>query len=136
MIFVTQDIKQDPRKRWALPDEVFFAAGACHILAFAFLERFPNKNFSPFWIKPLDGHRGNHIFVTDKNVVFDYEGFTPFNQFIEKTEKQMRTMFYDWKYELVSLPKKCTRFRGSIKDLRWTLAKRARSVSSQCSPEG
>ena len=45
MIFVTQEIKQNPEKRWALPDEVFFAAGACHILAFSFLEKYSEKNF-------------------------------------------------------------------------------------------
>jgi hypothetical protein len=29
----TPGAKRDPEKQWALPDRVFFAAGACHILA-------------------------------------------------------------------------------------------------------
>jgi hypothetical protein len=29
--------KHDPGQRWALPDRVFFACGACHILVFAFV---------------------------------------------------------------------------------------------------
>ena len=31
--------KSDAVMRWALPDRVFFACGACHILAYAFLRR-------------------------------------------------------------------------------------------------
>ena len=31
--------KKDPQMRWALPDRVFFACGACHILAYAFMAR-------------------------------------------------------------------------------------------------
>jgi hypothetical protein len=37
----TPGAKRDPAKRWAFPDRVFFAAGACHMLAYAFLERYP-----------------------------------------------------------------------------------------------
>ena len=32
--------KRDPQLRWELPDPVFFACGACHILSYAFLERY------------------------------------------------------------------------------------------------
>lgn len=106
MIFVTQEIKQDPEKRWALPDEVFFAAGACHILAFAFLEKYPDLEFQAKWIKPLNGHRGNHIFVTNNELAFDYNGFTTIDNFIENTEGQMRSIFYNWNYELINLPKR------------------------------
>jgi hypothetical protein len=31
--------KSNAEMRWALPDRVFFACGACHILAYAFLQR-------------------------------------------------------------------------------------------------
>src|SRR5262249_51250149 len=37
----TKCAKRDPIKRWALPDRVFFACGACHILAYAFLRTYP-----------------------------------------------------------------------------------------------
>jgi hypothetical protein len=41
MYIIDQSIKNNAAQRWALPDCVFFffACGACHILAFAFLER-------------------------------------------------------------------------------------------------
>jgi hypothetical protein len=38
----TKGAKRDPIKRWALPDRVFFACGACHILAYAFLRAYPD----------------------------------------------------------------------------------------------
>ena len=39
MYRVEAGVKGDPARRWALPDRVFFACGACHVLASAFLER-------------------------------------------------------------------------------------------------
>jgi hypothetical protein len=48
-------IKQNPEKRWALPDRVFFACGACHILAYAFLRRFPDRDFRAVWIQAGPG---------------------------------------------------------------------------------
>ncbi|MCA3613287.1 MAG: hypothetical protein IOC52_01850 [Methylobacterium sp.] len=57
MVYIrrTPGPKHDQTIRWNLPDRVFFAAGACPILAYAFLERFPRSGARPFWIKPLDG---------------------------------------------------------------------------------
>jgi hypothetical protein len=70
-------IKQNPEKRWALPDRVFFACGACHILAYAFLQHFPDRGFRALWIKPAPGFTGNHIVVTsDDGAAFDYHGFS------------------------------------------------------------
>jgi hypothetical protein len=37
-ILANGSVKQDPVRRWSLPDRVFFACGACHILAYAFLK--------------------------------------------------------------------------------------------------
>lgn len=50
--------KQDPARRWSLPDRVFFACGACHILAYAFLKAYPRSGFAPLWIKPSKGGHG------------------------------------------------------------------------------
>ena len=104
MIFVTDETKRDPAKRWSLPDEVFFAAGGCHILAYAFLKKYTDRNFKAIWIKPALGYRGNHIFVTDGKVVFDFEGTCSYENYIEKTETQMKSTFYQWDYELIELP--------------------------------
>ena len=75
MYIIDGAIKDDPARRWALPDRVFFACGACHILAFAFLERYPRAGFKPIWMKPRAGYTGNHVFVTNGATAFDYHGY-------------------------------------------------------------
>ncbi|MBT6312483.1 MAG: hypothetical protein HOJ21_04695 [Alphaproteobacteria bacterium] len=67
-------IKQDPERRWALPDRVFFGFGACHILAGVYLQNPPLPGFLPERIIPGDGFSGNHIYVTNGDIAFDYRG--------------------------------------------------------------
>ena len=67
-------IKQDPERRWALPDRVFFGFGACHILAGVYLQNPPLPGFLPERIIPGDGFSGNHIYVTNGDIPFDYRG--------------------------------------------------------------
>ena len=76
MFFPKIDAKNDPARRWHRPDRHFFANGACQVLAFAFLERYPDLGFRARWIKPAAGFTGNHIYVTNGINAFDYHGFT------------------------------------------------------------
>lgn len=69
-------IKQDARRRWSLPDRVFFGHGACHILAGVFLLRPPLPGFYAERIVPGDGFAGNHVFATDGELAFDYHGYS------------------------------------------------------------
>jgi hypothetical protein len=68
--------QDDPVRRWYRPDRHFFANGACQVLAFAFLERYPDMGFHARWIKPAVGFTGNHIYATDGINAFDYHGLT------------------------------------------------------------
>jgi len=47
MFFPKIDVKIDPVRRWHRPDRHFFANGACQVLAFAFLERYPDLDSAP-----------------------------------------------------------------------------------------
>lgn len=69
-------VKSDPVRRWALPDRIFFGHGACHILAGVFLEVKSDLNFFAERIIPGDGFAGNHIYVTNGSIAFDYHGFS------------------------------------------------------------
>lgn len=69
-------IKQDPVRRWALPDRIFFGHGACHILAGVFLDTPPLLGFHAERIIPGDGFAGNHIYVTDGVIAFDFHGYS------------------------------------------------------------
>ena len=69
-------VKKDQERRWVLPDRVFFGHGACHILAGTYLKLVPMPGFFAERIVPASGFAGNHIYVTDGVMAFDYHGYS------------------------------------------------------------
>lgn len=69
-------IKKNPQRRWDLPDRAFFGHGACHILAGVYLKAAPLAGFHAERITPGEGHAGNHVFVTDGVLAFDFRGYS------------------------------------------------------------
>jgi hypothetical protein len=101
----TPGAKRDPVKRWSLPDRVFFACGACHILAHAFLERYGAPGMTVLWFKPAPGFTGNHIVVATEAWVFDYHGYTARERYIAHTFNRARHRWPCWQAELIALPR-------------------------------
>ena len=97
----TPGSKRDPVKQWQLPDRVFFAAGACHILAHAFLELHPKSGFEPRWIRPIAGHTGNHIVLIRADVVFDYHGYSRWDAFWAHTKRRANQWWPGWDADVV-----------------------------------
>jgi hypothetical protein len=97
-------IKSDPVLRWALPDRIFFACGACQVLAYAFLQRWPEAGFSATWIRPKQGFTGNHIFVSRGDMIFDYHGYTDRARFLDHEWRSARRWWQGWDADLVALP--------------------------------
>jgi hypothetical protein len=93
--------KSDQEMRWALPDRVFFACGACHILAHAFLERYGPRKV--VWQKPATGFTGNHIFIDGDQWVFDYHGYSDRERFLTHTYRKARLWWPGWEASLVEL---------------------------------
>lgn len=106
MVYIrrTPGVKQDKVKQWNLPERVFFAAGACHILAYAFLERFPDCGARAFWTKPLDDSPTNHIIVMRGNCAFDYHGYTKRDVLMAHFRYRACRTWPEWRSELVELP--------------------------------
>lgn len=75
MYVLKHGIKRNPEKRWALPDRIFFGHGACAILAGTFLEHPPLEGFYGERIIPAENFSGNHIYVTNGMIAFDYHGY-------------------------------------------------------------
>jgi hypothetical protein len=96
--------KSDPEMRWALPDRVFFACGACHILAYAFLKRWGRGEMRAVWIKPDAGHIGNHIYVEARDWVFDYHGYSETAMFLTHTWRRARQRWPGWGATRIPLP--------------------------------
>jgi hypothetical protein len=82
--------KSDQDKRWALPDRIFFACGACHILAHAFLEKWGDVETKVLWIKPAPGFTGNHIVIDGGDWIFDYHGYSIREVFLSHTFRKAR----------------------------------------------
>ncbi len=90
--------------RWALPDRVFFAAGACHILAYVFLTRYGTPAMQAWWIRPASGFSGNHIFVATEDWAFDYHGYVERQRLIDHNWQRARHWYPGWDATLVALP--------------------------------
>lgn len=97
-------IKGNPERRWALPDRVFFACGACHILAYAALGRFPECSFQPIWIKPAKGYTGNHIVAVSGDLALDYHGYASWPRLLAHSRSRAERRWPGWHAELVPLP--------------------------------
>jgi hypothetical protein len=97
--------KSDQDKRWALPDRIFFACGACHILAHAFLEKWGDVETKVLWIKPAPGFTGNHIVIDGGDWIFDYHGYSIREVFLSHTFRKARRWWPGWDATLVPLPR-------------------------------
>ena len=96
--------KSDAAMRWALPDRVFFACGACHILAYAFLQRWGQPETQAIWIKPNAEFIGNHVFIDGGDWIFDYHGYSAKPRFLAHVWRRARQRWPGWDGTLVSLP--------------------------------
>jgi hypothetical protein len=96
--------KSDPEKRWALTERVFFACGACHILAYAFLETYRDAGFGAVWIKPASGFTGNHIVAVRDDRAFDYHGNSNWPALLAHTTAKANRWWPGWTATLVPLP--------------------------------
>lgn len=89
-------IKENPEKRWALPDRIFFGFGACHILAGVFLEAPPVPGFYAERIIPQEGFWGNHIYVTNGILAFDYHGYSQRDRMLNHYMKGWSDRYVGW----------------------------------------
>ncbi len=96
-------IKQNPEKRWNLPDRVFFGHGACHILAGVYLEYLSSPGFYAIWIKPDCDFYGNHVFVTNGETAFDYHGYSKFDKLLKHHRKGWLQEYCNWSSTLVKV---------------------------------
>src|ERR1700742_2942991 len=101
MYVVADGVKQDPVRRWSLPDRVFFACGACHILAYAFLKTYPESGFRPVWIRPAEGYTGNHIVVARDHFAFDYHGYSHWQTLLAHMKHKANRWWPGWNAELI-----------------------------------
>lgn len=100
MYFPKPGIKKDPVRRWNQSDRVFFGHGACHILAGVYLNTFPNSGCYAVKIIPKEGYAGNHVFITNGVLAFDYHGYTSLNKLIAHYRKGWSNKLLGWDAEM------------------------------------
>ncbi|MFB8003227.1 hypothetical protein [Nocardia sp. NPDC056000] len=67
---------------WHRYDQWFFAAGACHILAYVFVEQH-HEGFTVVGLWPGTAADPSHVFATDGTWAFDHSGWTPMAELLE-----------------------------------------------------
>jgi hypothetical protein len=104
MYVIDPKTKADPARQWALPDRVFFACGACQVLAHVALRRLADERFRPVWIRPAPGFRGNHIVATDGVAAFDYHGWSTMDRLMEHMRRKATRWWPGWTCEVLDFP--------------------------------
>jgi len=103
MYVIDRAKKIDPAIQWSLPDRVFFACGACQVLAYAAVQSYGAIGFRPYWIRPRPGFRGNHIIASDGVFAFDYHGWSSFDRLLEHTQTKAERWWPGWSSELIEI---------------------------------
>ncbi|MGW5361189.1 hypothetical protein [Actinopolymorpha pittospori] len=80
--------RADQRLAWERPDEAFFAAGACHILAWTFQEIYPESGHEIFALRSKGGQVPWHVYVSDGTWAFDFAGWTREDELLAVTREQ------------------------------------------------
>lgn len=102
----TPEEKADKFLAWERDDISFFAAGACHILAFMFMELHSHENkYNIIGIKTRDDSYVHHVYVTDGIWAFDYAGWTLEEEILEQTKKVNLEINPIWDYEKIIIDK-------------------------------
>ncbi|TCC53520.1 hypothetical protein E0H75_07495 [Kribbella capetownensis] len=70
----TPEERADQEVSWNRSDQAFFAAGACHILAWEFVARHPAYRLAGMW--KAGDESPSHVIATDGTWAFDHDGWT------------------------------------------------------------
>ena len=106
--------KADLHESWRRPDPAFFAAGACHILAFALRSRSPHRSVAIVVLEPREAARGLHVYAACERRAFDFNGWGDESALLRANERAYRAVDPAWSYRRWrwdrSLEELCARF--------------------------
>lgn len=86
--------RADPALFWQRADPAFFAAGACHILAFAARDRRPELAIR--FLDPAPGYVGTHLYAVDGEWAFDFAGWHREQELLDVTEAAYVAAYPGW----------------------------------------
>lgn len=69
--------RSDERIAWERPDQAFFAAGACHVLAWVCRESYPDRPIALAAVRFTGERHAFHAFATWDGWAYDHAGWNP-----------------------------------------------------------
>ena len=103
---------------WERDDRAFFAAGACHILAHQFVSLHLGEGFEIVCIKPRGTMAGLHLYASDGEWAFDFDGWTREAELLDVHSAAYRDLDADWDYDRIVLTEGLPEFLKHTNDLR------------------
>lgn len=103
----TPEESRDVLLSWLREDMVFFAAGACHILAHMFLLLNPSEDFDLIYTKPVNKQPGNHMYVSGGTWAFDFNRWSLEIDLLKINETFAKDRYPNWNYERIVIEKVC-----------------------------
>lgn len=97
----TPEQKIDMFKSWQRDDQAFFASGACHILAYLFVQLHHHEGYNMVHIKPAEGFTGNHVFASNGVWAFDHNGWVKEQELLTVTKNAFEERYPKWSYEKI-----------------------------------
>ena len=73
----TEVERSDQRVAWERPDQAFFAAGACHVLAWACRDAYPDRLIGIEAVRFVGEQQVFHTYATWNGWTFDHSGWNP-----------------------------------------------------------
>ncbi|RLP81283.1 hypothetical protein EAD89_28990 [Micromonospora sp. BL4] len=70
---------------WNRSDQAFFAAGACHVLAWVAAERYASAGFGIVGMHQLGRPHVSHVIISNGRWAFDHDGWTPLPELLRAT---------------------------------------------------
>jgi hypothetical protein len=107
----TPEERADQMLSWNRDDVRFFGAGACHILAFAFLEAYPEAGFRTVGLWARGREHPMHTYVTDGEWAFDFHGWTPVAELLAVTRDDEPDADYEQRAIDIDLSSFCRKHR-------------------------
>lgn len=95
--------RQDQYLAWARADEAFFAAGACHILAFRFLCHHAGDRHHAVLLHPTGDLPGSHVYVSDGVWAFDFNGWTLESLLLATSTAECNRRWPAWGFEPIEV---------------------------------
>jgi hypothetical protein len=93
-----------PELSWARPDRAFFAAGACHILAYCAIRRWPHRGLEMVYLRPVEDYGGHHVWASNGELAIDFNGWCLEAELIRANEEACRAETASWRYALERIP--------------------------------